>query len=263
MKKNCEEFAALLDAFVDGELSPEEALAVQNHLNTCPDCQSYVDDALAIRAAFPTVEDTEVPAGFTEGVMNAIRTQPAPSGKKHHQPWSRVLLPIAACLALVLVLKNAIPASPSDNATPQEAADKFSEARMLDESPTEEDAEAPANDTAPESALDENPEDAAPSTDSAPQTSPAAYNAKTALCSLPESEESAYFARITLTAQEAGNLLDEFTPVSETAAERVYQLTQSDYQSLLEALDAAGIFPAVEASAADGTGTMALVTVLY
>ena len=41
--KYCEEYAALLDLYVDGELSPEEMAAVQEHLDQCPDCRRYVD----------------------------------------------------------------------------------------------------------------------------------------------------------------------------------------------------------------------------
>ena len=44
--KYCEEYAALLDLFVDGELSLEEMLEVQAHLDECPACRAYVDDAL-------------------------------------------------------------------------------------------------------------------------------------------------------------------------------------------------------------------------
>ena len=35
--KYCEEYAALLDLYVDGELSPGEMAAVQEHLDQCPD----------------------------------------------------------------------------------------------------------------------------------------------------------------------------------------------------------------------------------
>ena len=71
--KYCDDYAALLDLYVDGELSSDELSDVQAHLDTCPGCRAYVDDALSLRAAFPDVEDTEVPDGFAEGVMAAIR----------------------------------------------------------------------------------------------------------------------------------------------------------------------------------------------
>ena len=51
---NIHENTALLDAFVDGELTSEEMISVQSHLDECPECRAYVDDALAIRASFPT-----------------------------------------------------------------------------------------------------------------------------------------------------------------------------------------------------------------
>ena len=76
--KNCENYAALLDPFIDGELSPDEAARVQAHLDECPVCRAYVDDALAIRSAFPDAEDTELPEGFTKTVMARIRAEAAP-----------------------------------------------------------------------------------------------------------------------------------------------------------------------------------------
>ena len=55
--KHCEEFAALLDPYLDGELSPEDAARVREHLAGCDRCRAYVQAALAIRDAFPAAED--------------------------------------------------------------------------------------------------------------------------------------------------------------------------------------------------------------
>ena len=74
---NIHENTALLDAFVDGELTSEEMISVQSHLDECPECRAYVDDALAIRASFPTEDDLPLPADFTENVM---RPSPGPKG---------------------------------------------------------------------------------------------------------------------------------------------------------------------------------------
>ena len=103
--KYCDDYAALLDLYVDGELSPEEMSRIQEHLEQCPGCRAYVDDALAIRAAFPDVEDVEVPAGFAEGVMARIQTE-AGSKKKQSTPWRKVLPTLAACCALVILLQK-------------------------------------------------------------------------------------------------------------------------------------------------------------
>ena len=102
--KYCEDFAALLDLYADGELSPEEMARVQAHLDTCPGCRAYVDDALAIRAAFPDAEETEVPDGFCDGVMAVIRAETAPQ-RKRKAPWLKAVLPLAACLAIVVLVQ--------------------------------------------------------------------------------------------------------------------------------------------------------------
>lgn len=105
--KYCEEFAALLDPYVDGELSAQEAARVRSHLETCPGCRRYVDEALAIRAAFPGVEDTAVPEDFTAGVMAAVReaAEKRTAGRRRIY-WRKVLLPLAACFALVVLLRT-------------------------------------------------------------------------------------------------------------------------------------------------------------
>ena len=83
---NIHENTALLDAFVDGELTSEEMISVQSHLDECPECRAYVDDALAIRASFPTEDDAELSADFAETVMKAVAETPQSRPKKRqHQ----------------------------------------------------------------------------------------------------------------------------------------------------------------------------------
>lgn len=134
----CDEYAALLDAYVDGELSPEEMMRVQAHLETCPGCRAYVDDALAIRAAFPDVEDAEVPDGFAESVGAAIRAGAAPQ-RKRRTPWAKVLAPLAACCAVVVLLAG-LPAFGGDSA--RVAEDVVGEESVTAQERTETTAEA-------------------------------------------------------------------------------------------------------------------------
>lgn len=103
--KYCDDYAALLDAYVDGELTAEEADRVRAHLAGCDSCRAYVETALVMRDAFPSAEDTPVPEGFAEGVMAAVRAQAAPR-KRARRRWSRVLLPLAACCAVVLLVRE-------------------------------------------------------------------------------------------------------------------------------------------------------------
>lgn len=99
--KYCEDYAALLDAFVDGELSQEETDCLQEHLDTCDACTAYVADALALRAAFPVMEDTVVPEGFADAVCAAIRADAAPR-KRNMTRWIKAVASLAACAAIVL-----------------------------------------------------------------------------------------------------------------------------------------------------------------
>ena len=78
--KECEKYAALLDAFSEGDLFLEDMVQVQTHLMNCPGCQAYLEDLLAMRAAFPSVEDTEVPEGFADRVMAAVAEHPRAAG---------------------------------------------------------------------------------------------------------------------------------------------------------------------------------------
>lgn len=127
--KYCEEYAALLDLFVDGELSLEEMLRVQEHLDTCPACQSYVDDALAMRAAFPDAEAEEIPVDFAAGIMSKIQASPsivAPK-KKRKTPWVGVLASLAACCAIVIIQQNGPIATKNSSASFSYTADVATE----------------------------------------------------------------------------------------------------------------------------------------
>ena len=74
--KTHEEYLAALDAFLDGELDGPEAAEIGIHVAECARCGAYVRDAMAIRAAFPNVEDVVVPEGFAESVMAALAERP-------------------------------------------------------------------------------------------------------------------------------------------------------------------------------------------
>ena len=242
--KYCENFAALLDPFVDGELSPDEMARVQAHLDGCPACRAYVDDALAIRASFPDAEDTPVPDGFAESVMARIRAEAASQAeaapqKKTSRPWLKALASLAACCAIVLLAAPMFSHSSKTEAAPAEApaaaADTAaSTERAMEFALTE---EAPAGESAEESR-----EDLASSKlyDAAPAPSAA------------DSGATAYFTEadpaswLTLTAEEAGSLLADFTPAEETETELRYELTSGELETLLAALSEAGIVPSGE-----------------
>ena len=287
--KYCEDCAALLDLYVDGELSPDDMDRVRAHLETCPGCRAYVDDALAIRAAFPDVEDTEVPTGFAESVMSAVQAAAqerpaAPQAKKRH--WGRVLLPLAACCAIVILLHGVTGSknSPVEFATASSSATDTATTESESIAETEEAAaEAPA----------ETPADGAADGGAAPETrvafttsdagTGASVNDQASSKALPETgvvevpagaavpeaqaeepEEAGVeaassvsaFATLRLTTAQAGELLAEHTPVSDADGVLCYELSREDYDALLAALADTGITPEPDAESAASDGAM-------
>ena len=248
--KYCENFAALLDPFVDGELSPDEIARVQAHLDACPACRAYVDDAMAIRAAFPDAEDTPVPDGFSESVMARIRAETV-SQKRKNRPWLKALASLAACCAIVLLAAPMFSHSSKTEAAPAEAP-----AAAADTAASTERAMGFAN-TAEDAPAEEAREDLASSKlyDAAPAPS-AADSGATAYCT--EADTTSW---LTLTAEEAGSLLADVTPAEETETELRYELTSGELETLLAALSEAGIVPSGELHPAEMEDSYVLVIV--
>ena len=260
----CEEFAALLDPYIDNELSPEETARVREHLRTCDGCRAYVQAALLMRDAFPEAEDAVVPEGFAEGVMAAIRADAAPR-KRPRSRWQRTLLPLAACFAVVVLAVSTLPRS-GDTAVRDDRTTQTES--QLPESASVSAADSGAEDSAADAAQAEEDTAAtnAPATDdaSASETQPAssgvqegaeAPSADTRTTSLPETSSSEatesaaapapYAVQtlpcLTLTEQEAGTLLEHFTPVSDEDGTLIYELTAAEYADLLEQLEQQGM----------------------
>ena len=278
----CEEFAALLDPYIDGELSPAETARVREHLRTCDGCRAYVQAALAMRDAFPEEEDTPVPDGFAAGVMAAIRADAAPR-KRRRPRWAKTLLPLAACCAVVVLAVSGLP-RPSDTAVADNLESQAeiaapAEAAAPDADSSEEDTAATAyaaqsgEDTAdvPDStvtATDLPKTDAAaphaqeqPSLTTDPKISIVPREGTSAEEVVPETAPATFAVQspsLTLTAEEAGNLLDSYTPASESDGALVYELTAAEYTTLLQQLEQQGLVVAGAATAeeAEAAGTV-------
>ena len=233
----CDDYAALLDLYIDGELSPEEMSRVQEHLGRCPGCRAYVDDALAIRAAFPDAEEVEVPVGFAEGVMARVQKETVPK-KKQSTPWRKVLPTLAACCALVILLRS-VPGMFSGRKASSAAMDTAAPA-MATESASEEKAEAVFEEPAAlmdrqmaAGSSDAITEDAVPAECAEPQEAEKGAGPYVYLTS-----GTVYTSVLTLP-PEGAELMAAYTPVSEDSAEVRYELTAQESQALLVQLEAA------------------------
>lgn len=275
---NCKAFAALLDLYVDGELSPEEMLRVRDHLDKCPACRAYVDDALAIRASFPDAEDTEVPAGFTEAVMTAVRQSGTPAKASRRTPWKKILLPLAACFAvavLVLPLRDLL----SGSAKTESAASLTAmDTAVAESAAVEEPAEAPAaleqgalksagttaEDAAPQEKKAVDPYEYTTGTEAQdggsaePATGQAAEEA---LAPTAYSGSPSPCATVTLPPEGLQlDLLAGRTPDRETEGQTEFDLTAQEYDTLLVQLDESGLDYTAQETA-DGDSGLVLVIV--
>lgn len=261
----CESYAALLDAFAEGDLFTEDMVRVQQHLLNCPDCQSYLDDLLAMQSAFPKVEDTVVPPDFSAKVMAAVAATPqerpvaVPQEKlaakataaKRKTPWGRVLVPLAACCAIVILLQGRLSMGGASQA-PAAGESAF----MLDTDPMEAKAEEAAiEEEAPAAPMPETEAYAEPVEipAQAKQTAPTSNDAyEYAAKESDIIEYSPYRIRINVDAAYIGDALDGYTPVIEADSpgtgrpELHYELTMAQYEDLLHALADRNELPAEE-----------------
>ena len=252
------ENAALLDAFVDGELTAAEMAEVQAHLAECPGCQAYVDDALAIRADFPTADSTELPADFTDHIMQAVAKTPQSRPKK--QPWGK-LAAAAACLAVIVLVQYG--AGLSSRNTSNEAAAYTADCAAA-ESTVERSADASSGDDAdscqPMDPADDSGESDSVAAGSGEPDSVAADNAQQANKSESTDDtasiQSAYqngksavpvitgadLPTVRVSATEIGDLLDDRTPTEQKDTGVVrYLLTRTEFDALAEELADRGV----------------------
>ncbi len=257
--KYCEEYAALLDLLVDGELPQVDIERVQAHLESCSGCRAYIDDALAVRAGFPDVEDTVVPEDFAAGVMNRIRESVLEEDKKilklrrrRFQHWMGTAA-LAACCALVIILRTGSGGWKEDAAVPTESgygAFSANDAAAFDNS-AESVPEAAASPAVPEEPAEEEgirADSETPAEVPRLRTAMAAEDAgespdNAAMVPAPmmafqeAGKGSVQEAALCLTEEEAGDLLDGFDVVWENAVERHYELSAEEYRTLLESLE--------------------------
>lgn len=118
----CENYWEALNAFVDGECSPEEEAKLRAHLTECEACRETLAELTALRDGFPHWEDEEVPEGFADDVLQRIagtpRQMPKKARRKHRAAWAS----LAACLSVMVLLGSLFPglrsASSANNAAP-------------------------------------------------------------------------------------------------------------------------------------------------
>ena len=251
---HCASYEPLLDAFTEGDLFLEDMVWVQQHLNTCPECQAYVDDLLAIRAAFPTVEDTEVPADFAANVMAAIAANPRVAvnetpvkSTKRKAPWVKMLAPLAACCAIVILAQTGLGGGGSSKESAAPAAEAPMEMQMTaDSAVAEEDVleYSAATEAQPESEIMED--------------MGVGRTENTAAEAAPKAKDALYSIVITVDADYIGDLLDGYTPIHDGETLE-YELSKAEYNDLLAKLADRDELPAEESFDSDSERVLVIV----
>ena len=252
------ENAALLDAFVDGELTAAEMAEVQAHLAECPGCQAYVDDALAIRADFPTADSTELPADFTDHIMQAVAKTPQSRPKK--QPWGK-LAAAAACLAVIVLVQygaglssrntsNEAAAYTADCAAAESTVERSADASSGDDADSCQPMDSPDDSGEPDSVAADSGESDSVAADSAQQANKSESTDGTAsIQSAYQNGKSAVpvitgadLPTVRVSATEIGDLLDDRTPTEQKDTGVVrYLLTRTEFDALAEELADRGV----------------------
>ena len=109
----CENYWEALNAFVDGECSPEEEAKLRAHLTECEACREALAELTALRGGFPHWEDEEIPEGFADGVLQRIAGTPQQTPKKARRKHRAAWASLAACLGIMVLLGTLFPGNRS------------------------------------------------------------------------------------------------------------------------------------------------------
>lgn len=96
----CERYYELLSARLDGELTPNEAHELEDHVAQCPGCAALAEQLEGLHEGFSALEEIPAPDGFTHRVMEQIGKEEKKVLPLIRRPQIRALVGVAACLAI-------------------------------------------------------------------------------------------------------------------------------------------------------------------
>jgi len=101
--RKCAEYEDMISAFIDGALAEEDRAALMEHMASCPACQNYFDQQIALHdALLADAEAIRPPENFTADVMARVRFT---SQEKRRKPaWPRWAALAACCAIAALAL---------------------------------------------------------------------------------------------------------------------------------------------------------------
>jgi anti-sigma factor RsiW len=110
-----EEKQAILHAYLDGQLSPTEAQAVQAHLETCETCAAALSALRQVDEALATMPVLPEPPGLTARIMARVASPTMPAFRLR---WEDAVVSAALAWAAAATLLVLVLAWPQDSALP-------------------------------------------------------------------------------------------------------------------------------------------------
>ena len=99
----CEEFKQLLDAYVDGELSPAEMDALRAHAKACEACREELMAAQLLKETLAHMDDDlTVPLQAQAAWRSAVRAEAGKGKRQQTRKWMRACSALAAALVVAL-----------------------------------------------------------------------------------------------------------------------------------------------------------------
>lgn len=102
----CEEFAAHLESWLDGELPAAQAAAVETHLAACSACRAAVAERQRLRTALRELVAAEPPADLRAAILAGAAATAAPVPRRRWSPLAATSLAAAALLLVAFGLKQ-------------------------------------------------------------------------------------------------------------------------------------------------------------
>ena len=120
---NCKMASQKLGAYLDGELSGAEMLALRGHLRDCGACAEEAESLRSLKSALFSLSCCPAPEGLEQRLMSAIRCEAAPLFRRGGKGllWGSALVAVATAGFLFVWLAIPRPGAPTNLAVKADA----------------------------------------------------------------------------------------------------------------------------------------------
>ena len=128
---SCERCEELINARLDGYLTEEEALLLEEHLAQCPDCRKLDRDLTTLHERLKNLS-FDLPQDFAASVMARLGSVAFQPVKRKKRPWAAAVCAAAAVLLAVAISPQVLPFGSSGADTAAGESAEAPEAMVMD-----------------------------------------------------------------------------------------------------------------------------------